>query len=51
MLTPQGTDGMSGALGEAHRRYTNFINASVIFPIAIIEAIYVSRLFLKTVRY
>jgi REP element-mobilizing transposase RayT len=27
ILTPQGADGMSRALGEAHRRYTNFINA------------------------
>ncbi len=27
ILTPQGPDGMSRALGEAHRRYTNFINA------------------------
>ena len=27
MLTPQGADGMSRALGEMHRRYTNFINA------------------------
>ena len=27
ILTPQGEDGMSRALGEAHRRYTNFINA------------------------
>jgi putative transposase len=26
-LTPQGADGISRALGEAHRRYTNFINA------------------------
>ena len=27
IVTPQGADGMSRALGEAHRRYTNFINA------------------------
>ena len=27
ILTPQGADGMSRALGEAHRRYSNFINA------------------------
>jgi putative transposase len=27
ILTPQGADGMSRALGEAHRRYTSFINA------------------------
>ena len=27
ILTPQGADGMSRASGEAHRRYTNFINA------------------------
>lgn len=27
LLTPQGADGMSRGLGEAHRRYTNFINA------------------------
>jgi putative transposase len=27
ILTPQGAPGMSRALGEAHRRYTNFINA------------------------
>jgi putative transposase len=27
ILTPHGEDGMSRALGEAHRRYTNFINA------------------------
>ena len=27
ILTPQGADGMSRALGEAHRRYTNFIHA------------------------
>ena len=27
ILTPQGAEGMSRALGEAHRRYTNFINA------------------------
>jgi putative transposase len=27
ILTPQGADGMSRALGEAHRRYTNLINA------------------------
>ncbi len=27
ILTPLGADGMSRALGEAHRRYTNFINA------------------------
>src|SRR5271168_1342172 len=27
ILTPQEADGMSRALGEAHRRYTNFINA------------------------
>jgi putative transposase len=27
ILTPQGTDGMSRALGEAHRRCTSFINA------------------------
>ena len=27
ILTPQGAGGMSRALGEAHRRYTNFINA------------------------
>ena len=27
VLTPHGEDGMSRALGEAHRRYTNFINA------------------------
>jgi putative transposase len=27
ILTPHGEDGMSRALGEAHRRYTSFINA------------------------
>ena len=27
VLVPQGADGMSRALGETHRRYTNFINA------------------------
>jgi putative transposase len=27
ILTKQGADGMSRAIGEAHRRYTNFINA------------------------
>jgi putative transposase len=27
ILTPQGPDGMSRALGKAHRRYTNFVNA------------------------
>jgi hypothetical protein len=41
---------MSRALGEAHRRYKDSINASVIVPIAIIVAIYVSRSFLKMVE-
>jgi putative transposase len=27
VLSPQSADGMSRGLGEAHRRYTNFINA------------------------
>jgi len=27
ILTPQEAEGMSRGLGEAHRRYTNFINA------------------------
>ena len=27
ILTPQGADGMSRAIGEAHRRYTSFIHA------------------------
>jgi putative transposase len=43
ILTPQGADGMSRALGEAHRRYTNFIHARPMDRSFISEPVRVGR--------